>query len=107
MKVGDLKARLDAENIPPHLYSLTGGELPFEYVGQYCFEIAPDGYHAFFSERRERSEERVFQKEEEACDYFVNWVLEARRRDPPPSKRKGPTLLGQLPHHVKRLLGRY
>jgi hypothetical protein len=107
MKVGDLKARLDAENIAPYLYSLTGGELPFEYVGQYCFEIAADGYHVFFSERRERWEERVFQTEEAACDYFVNWILESESREPPPSGRTGPGLLRQLPHCVRRLLGRY
>lgn len=75
MNVAQLAARLEAEGVRSHAYSLKGGTYPFEWAGQYCMEHMGDGWHAFFAEKGRRLNEQVFSYEDQACQYFLEWIL--------------------------------
>ena len=74
MTVTELKRILNAEGFRPDMYSLAGG-LPNE---AHCIEDRGSEWAVYYSERGERSEERLFLSETEACEFF----LERIRGDP-------------------------
>lgn len=74
MTVSELKRILEAEGFRQDVYSLTGG-LPNE---AYCLENRGYEWAVYYSERGERSGERIFFSESEASEFF----LQRMRRDP-------------------------
>lgn len=67
MNFNDLKIKLKELNVPSVLYSLRGG-LPSE---KYCIEERNGRWYTYYSERGERSGEREFSREEDACEHFL------------------------------------
>ncbi len=76
----DLARILEAEGFRPDMYSLTGG-LPNE---AHCLEDRGREWTVYYSERGERSEERTFAHESEACEFFL-----LRIRSDPTAKPRG------------------
>jgi hypothetical protein len=68
--VNELKQILEAEKFRPDMYSLTGG-LPNE---AHCIEDRGYEWAVYYSERGERSEERIFPNESEACEFFLRRI---------------------------------
>lgn len=76
MKKIELKQRLIDENVPAQEYSLEGG-LPNEAC---CLAQNEGKWEVYYSERGTKTSLKVFDKEEEACDYFYNWLISSLRR---------------------------
>jgi len=70
MTLSELGTNLAKCGLPKDAYSLTGG-LPNE---TYCIEEVDGNWHVYYSERGTRTGNRVFDNEQEACDYFFHWV---------------------------------
>jgi hypothetical protein len=68
---GTLKTILDAEGIDTESYSLDGG-LPFE---AYVLEERANAWGVYYSERGLRSNEVVFESEDEACRHLLDLLL--------------------------------
>jgi hypothetical protein len=76
-----LKALLDRDGIRDDSYNLEGGFLS----DRISMEHGPGGWSVFYVEQGERSDERFFDNESDACQYLHEWItriLSARRRDP-------------------------
>lgn len=67
MTKAELAAKLIEIGVPKGDYSLSGG-LPNE---AYCLEHSGGKWRVYYSERGERTGLKVFDSEEEACDYFL------------------------------------
>jgi hypothetical protein len=65
-----LRTELAARRIAPRAFSLEGGS-PSE---RYCLERSAGGWAVYYSERGERTSERWFKTEDEACAYFLKWI---------------------------------
>lgn len=76
MNMSDLEQRLIKERIPIHSYSLKH-ELPNEV---YCIYRNNDLWEVYYSERGRKSSLKNFYSEEEACDYFYNWLITSLRK---------------------------
>jgi hypothetical protein len=72
MNKNDLKQKLISSNIPKETYSLEGG-LPNE---AYCINQIDDKWEVYYSERGQKSGLKIFDTEEEACEYFYNELIE-------------------------------
>ncbi|WP_084781651.1 hypothetical protein [Paenibacillus sp. D9] len=72
MNIKELESRLTSENIQRDVYSLKGG-LPNE---AYCISESNGTWEVYYSERGGKSGLRVFQNEEEACQYFYDSLIE-------------------------------
>ena len=72
MNLGELRQRLDEKGIRRGAYSLCGENIRDE---KYCIDDAEDGWHVYYSERGKRNYERVFNNEQDACDYFLEWFV--------------------------------
>jgi hypothetical protein len=70
MTFKELAAKLSACRVPKDKYSLSGG-LPNE---KYCIEHVDGKWRVYYSERGSRSGLRIFDSEQEACDYFFEEV---------------------------------
>lgn len=70
----DVVGALEKAGVDPRFYSVSGS------CGdeQYCLKETEKGFVVFYSERGFRNEERFFETESEACEYFVPWVLKDR-----------------------------
>lgn len=66
----ELEQRLIEENIPKWSYSLNGG-LPNEAC---CLSKNGQIWEVYYSERGLKTSLKVFQTEDEACDYFYDWL---------------------------------
>jgi len=66
----ELKSKLASLNIQHDAYSLNGG-LPNE---SYCIGKANGLWEVYYSERGSKSSLKTFQNEEDACQYFYNWL---------------------------------
>ncbi len=77
MKIDDLEKRLIEENCP-RVYSLKGG-LPNE---EYCIGFNNGSWEVYYSERGIKSGLKIFDNEEDACEYFYNNIFAYR----PPQK---------------------
>ena len=67
----DVQRRLEAENVPAHLYSLTGG-FPNEAI---CLAFAGDSWQVYYSERGRKTGLQRFPDEATACDFLYQEVL--------------------------------
>ena len=71
MNLAELKARLHSSGVPADSYSLTGG-LPNE---RYCIQPANgDEWSTYYSERGQRTGLKQFAAEDEACEFFFQWI---------------------------------
>ena len=73
MNLAGLEEKLAALNLPKDAYCLTGG-LPNE---AYCIERHDNAWRVYYSERGTRSALKLFESEEEACQYFYAWISDA------------------------------
>ena len=70
MNIGELMTELNALNIPKDAYSVTE-EFPIERC---CIAKNNGKWEVYYSEHGTKSDLRVFDSEELACDYFLNWI---------------------------------
>lgn len=75
MNFKELESRLISENIRRDVYSLKGG-LSNE---AYCISQTNGIWEVYYSERGIKSGLKVFQKEEEACQYFYDSLIKTLR----------------------------
>lgn len=68
MKIDELKTQLKELGVPGVLYSLRGGA-PSE---KYCIEEKDGLWFTYYSERGERTGEKRFSSEDEACNDLLN-----------------------------------
>ncbi|MDE6567872.1 MAG: hypothetical protein K2K70_09110 [Lachnospiraceae bacterium] len=66
MTVDELKNKLDEIGVSQDLYSIMVGGLPNERL---CI-VKDEMWQVYYSERGKRIGEKVFETEEEACEYF-------------------------------------
>lgn len=66
-----LEQRLKQENISEYYYSLEGG-FPNE---AFCINKSNNTWEVYYSERGNKSQLKIFELEEDACDYFFNWIM--------------------------------
>jgi hypothetical protein len=69
----ELKRKLDWEGIRPDAYDLDTLRGKDEV---YCLELTQSGWLVYYRERGTHREEHVFSSEEDACRFFLDWVLE-------------------------------
>ena len=77
MNKQQLQERLIKENIPKKYYSFTN-ELPDD---AFCLRYNGHVWEVYFGERGEKSDLQYFRTEEEACDYFYQWLIEDLKRN--------------------------
>lgn len=66
MKVNELKSKLDEIGVSRDLYSIMVGGLPNERL---CI-VKDEMWQVYYSERGNKVGQKVFETEEEACEYF-------------------------------------
>ena len=66
-----LRKELESNQINNDYYSLDGG-LPNE---AFCLGVNNGKWEVYYSERGHKSQLRTFEREEEACKYFLDWIL--------------------------------
>lgn len=66
-----LGERLQQENINEYYYSLDG-DLPNE---AFCLHENNNHWEVYYSEKGNKSQLKSFESEEDACNYFYNWVM--------------------------------
>ncbi len=66
MTVNELKNKLDEIGVPQDLYSIMIGGLPNERL---CI-VKEEMWQVYYSERGRKVGQKVFETEEEACEYF-------------------------------------
>lgn len=66
----ELEEKLIELEIRKDSYSLDGG-LPNE---AYCINRVGNDWEVYYSERGNKSSLKVFSLENDACDYFFNWI---------------------------------
>lgn len=76
MKKYELQTRLKNENVPIDSYCLDGG-YPNE---AYCLEFNEDVWEVYYSERGKKTSLKTFTDEEDACNYFYNWLITGLKR---------------------------
>jgi len=70
MKLNELEGKLLEMKISRDVYSLNGG-LPNE---AFCVNEENGTWEVYYSERGNKSGRKVFDTEDEACDYFLTWI---------------------------------
>lgn len=73
MKKNELKIKLINDQVPEEVYSLDGGR-PNE---TYCLNYINGKWETYYSERGIKSEREEFTTEDDACNYFYNWLIES------------------------------
>lgn len=71
MKVNELEQKIIALNVPKETYSILKGGLPNE---QYCITKNDDKWEVYYSERGNKTGLKIFDDEDEACEYFLQKV---------------------------------
>lgn len=66
----ELEKKLNVSNIDKLAYDLNGG-LPNE---AYCIEKIGEKWVTYYSERGQRTSLKKFETEQEACQYFWDWL---------------------------------
>lgn len=66
-----LKALLDAEGVRTDAYSIDG----LERDESLCLKVAAGGWVVFYSERGLRSGEKLFETEDDACNFLAMHLL--------------------------------
>jgi hypothetical protein len=70
----ELKTILERERVNPRFYSISGLTKP--PIDEQCVLQEEEGkWLVYYYERGERNSLRVFESEDEACRYFVDWVV--------------------------------
>jgi hypothetical protein len=77
MKKYDLQKILRNENVPQDSYYLDGG-YPNE---AYCLGFNEDVWEVYYSERGKKTSLKTFADEEDACNYFYNWLINGLKQD--------------------------
>lgn len=72
MNMKELKETLENEKIPGELYSLKGG-FPNE---SYCINKLNNNWEVYYSERGRKSDVKIFDIEEEACQHFYKRIMQ-------------------------------
>lgn len=67
----ELQQKLVSEGIRTDIYSLNGG-FPNEV---FCLGEGNGKWEIYYSERGSKSGLKIFDKEEEACQYFYDWLI--------------------------------
>lgn len=75
MTMNELKTQLMKSHVPEDVYSLIGGK-PNE---AYCLNHCSGRWEAYYSERGIKSNKKEFITEDEACNYFYNWITQSLR----------------------------
>ncbi|MDF2822136.1 MAG: hypothetical protein K0R15_2584 [Clostridiales bacterium] len=70
MKIQELEKKLVEMEIPLNAYSLKGG-LPNE---AFCIGKQGSNWEVYYSERVEKVSKKEFQSEDEACEFFHEWM---------------------------------
>lgn len=70
MTKADLKKYLEDNNVPETLYSLDGGT----DEEKICLENVHGRWRVYHVERGKQTNEKYFQSEEEACNYFFDKI---------------------------------
>ena len=70
MNKKSLKQHLDSAGINNDKYSLNGG-LPNE---KYCLGENEEYWETYYSERGTKTSLNKFKREDEACNYFYDWI---------------------------------
>lgn len=76
MNKKQLEQKLKQENVNEYYYCLEGG-LPNE---AFCLNNNGEFWEAYYSEKGNKSQLKVFESEEESCDYFYNWLMKMLKR---------------------------
>ncbi len=74
MNKKELKINLDKRKVPVTAYSLEGG-FPNE---AYCIGFSNDLWEVYYSERGRKSGLKLFDNEDEACNYFFNLLCDLK-----------------------------
>jgi hypothetical protein len=72
IKIEELQQSLISAKVPKDLYNLNGG-LPNE---AFCLNKEGDIWEVYYSERGVKSQVKLFQNEDEACNYLYSTILE-------------------------------
>ena len=74
MNIDELRGKLEYLGIPKTVYSFHG-----DGIGE-CFVIVHEakGWLVYYSERGQRNGVNIFDTENEACDFLLNWILSDR-----------------------------
>jgi hypothetical protein len=67
-----LRYRLEQERIIHRAYSLFG---LLDDDNRFILDKEQDKWVVYYFERGERIDQKTFEAEEEACQYFLNWIL--------------------------------
>lgn len=70
MNLDELKQKLAQSDIREDFYSLSGG-LPNE---AFCINEMDTGWEVYYSERGSKSKRKFFPSENEACDFFYEFI---------------------------------
>ena len=73
MTKDELRTKLIKYQVPKEVYSLKGG-LANEI---YCFGYLKGKWETYYSERGIKTERKEFNTEDEACNYFYNWIIDS------------------------------
>ena len=71
MDRADLHERLTKARVRADAFDLNGDARSEAYILGQCAE----GWETFYSERGLKSGRRVFSREDEACSFFLDWVM--------------------------------
>jgi len=74
MRVADAKEIVESARIDPTLYDFAG-----EAHESLCLLAFGQEWRVFISERGQRSEERTFTSEDDACVYFLKRIFQLAR----------------------------
>ena len=77
MNKRELKKKLKDSDISKHLYCFNDGYFPGEC---YCLNKVKDFWEVYYSERGKKIELKLFNNEEEACEYFYKILKEDQER---------------------------
>ncbi len=72
----ELEAKLKSEGVNPRTYAIGHIDADVSYDERYCLEQNNLGWSVYYRERGNRNCERKFQSEAEACDYFLEEILQ-------------------------------
>lgn len=75
MTKNELRLDLIKYQVPKEVYSLDGGR-PNEV---YCLGNLNGKWETYYSERGIKSDKEEFNTENEACNYFYNWIIDSLR----------------------------
>ena len=72
----ELQKKLIFENIGQDMYSLKGG-VPNE---AYCLTEVGGQREVYYSERGNKTGLKIFEAEEDACQYFYDWAIRVLKK---------------------------